>query len=255
MPSFNKGGGIRPPFGKNQYLRSTKGMKFESYTLAASTVTAELIDGTLTKIVQSGEIMAKITSGPDSGKVGPFQASGTVEVQTATAAGTWTSGTYAITVPAYSVTTAEIAIAANASTISAALVTAGVPSGAITVTGGGLSTTPVVFTFNYLGSNVDPVTINLDNLVGGGTVSVAETTAGVAGAVDGRQTTANIVGVCETFLPWETNERDAEISVCYDAAVVQAWCFERNAAGARVALTNTTRDAILALPGLALLFK
>jgi hypothetical protein len=151
MPSFNKNAtGVRPPFGKNQYLRSTKGMKFESATLAAGTVVAETVDGVSMKIAQSGEVLAKITSGVDIGKVGPFQA---------------------------------------------------------TVT-------------------------------------------------DGRQTAANIVGILETFLPWELNERDAEVSYVYgDAAVVQAWCFERNAAGARIPLSNATRDAILALPGLSILFK
>lgn len=143
MPSFDtSGSGVRTPFGKNQYLRSTKGVKTESYTCAKASVVAETIDGDATqKVLQPGEVIAKITSGADSGKVGPFQA---------------------------------------------------------TVT-------------------------------------------------DGRQTTANIVGINDTFLPWQLMERDVEIAVTYDAAVVQAWCFERNAAGARIALTNTTRDAIVAL--------
>lgn len=149
MPSFNKGGSLRPPFGKNEYLRSTKGLKFESYTLAAASVTAESVDGISMKIAQSGEIMAKITSGGQAGKIGPFQ----------------------------------------------------------------------------------------------------------AGVTDGRQTAANIVGVLDTFLPWELNERDAEVACLYDGAVVQAWCFERNAAGARIPLTNATRDAILSVPTLSILFK
>lgn len=72
---------------------------------------------------------------------------------------------------------------------------------------------------------------------------------------DGRQLTANIVGVVDTFLPWQLLERDVEVAVCYEATVVQAWCFEYNAAGAPIALTNTTRDAILAVPTVALLFK
>jgi hypothetical protein len=149
MPSFTKGGGVRPPFGKNQYMRSTKDLKFESYTVSAASVPAELVDGVSMKILQSGEFMAKITSGPEIGKIGPFQ----------------------------------------------------------------------------------------------------------AGVADGRQTAANIVGVAETFLPWELNHRDHEMSVCYFGVLVQGWCFERDAAGARIALTNTTRDAALALPTLHLLFK
>ncbi len=67
-----------------------------------------------------------------------------------------------------------------------------------------------------------------------------------AGATDGRQTLANIVGINGTFLPWQLNHRDVEVAVHYDVAVVQAWCFERDAAGARIPLTNATRDAISA---------
>lgn len=152
MPSFDTSGNTaRTPFGKNVYLRSTKAVKTESYTCAAATVTAETIDGAADqKVLQPGEVIAKITSGGDIGKVGPYQV-----------------------------------------------------------------TTPT----------------------------------------DGRQTAANIVGINDTFLPWQLMERDVEIAVVYDAAVVQAWCFERNAAGARIALTNTTRDAMLALATLQLRFS
>lgn len=149
MPSFNKGGGVRPPFGKNQYLRSTRANKFESAMCIADAVNTEEIDGTDTKILQSGEVIARITSGPDSGGHGPFQAD----------------------------------------------------------------------------------------------------------ATDGRQDTDNIVGINDTFLPWELTERDAPIAVLYDGAVKQEWCFERNAAGERIALTNATRDAIVARSDLAILFK
>jgi hypothetical protein len=149
MPSFNKGGGVRPAFGKNVYQRSTKGQKFESYTFSRAATPNEQIDGEAKKFLQSGEVMAKITSGPESGKVGPFQ----------------------------------------------------------------------------------------------------------AGVTDGRQTTANIVGIAETFLPWELNERDHDGSVCYEVAARQGWCFERNAAGDRIPLTNATRDAIVDNPALDVYFK
>jgi hypothetical protein len=145
MPSFSKTNTIRAPFGKNQFYRSAKGLHYESYTLSAASVVAETIDGTALKVAQSGEVIAKVTSGAESGKVGPFQA---------------------------------------------------------TVT-------------------------------------------------DGRQTAANIVGLLETFVPWELNERDQDVSVVYTGVLVQAWCTERNAAGARIALTNATRDALLALPRFA----
>ena len=150
MPSFDKSDLLTPrsPFGKNNFLRSTKNLHPESYTCAAGGVPVETIDGeTGKKFLQSGEVMASITSGADAGKVGCFQ----------------------------------------------------------------------------------------------------------AGVLDGRQTTANIVGINDTFLPWQLNERDVEIAVHFDASVVQAWCFERDAAGARIALTNATRDAIVALAATRLL--
>lgn len=78
MPAFVKGGGSRTPFGKNQYLRSTQDVKLESFTCAASTVPARTIDGNAgQKVLQPGTIMAKITSGPEAGKVGPVSAAAT----------------------------------------------------------------------------------------------------------------------------------------------------------------------------------
>lgn len=144
MPSFTKGGGARTPFGSNEYLRSTQDVKKESYTLSAASVATETIDGFVQKIVKPGEVLAKITSGPEAGKVGPFQAL----------------------------------------------------------------------------------------------------------ATDGRQTAANIVGLNDTWLPWQLLERDVEVAATYEATVVQAWCTERDAAGARVTLSNTTIDAMRGVKGL-----
>ncbi len=138
MASFTKGGTQRTPFGKNAYLRSTQDVKKESYTLAAASVANETIDGVVQKVLQSGEVLAKITSGGDAGKVGPFQAL----------------------------------------------------------------------------------------------------------ASDGRQTLANIVGLNDTFLPWQLLERDVEVAATYQATAVQGWCFERDASGARIVLTNTTADSM-----------
>lgn len=76
-----------------------------------------------------------------------------------------------------------------------------------------------------------------------------------ASAADGREDTANIVGINDTFLPWQLMERDVEVATVYEASVVQAWCFERDGAGARIPLSNTTRDAMLALPNLRLRFS
>ena len=147
MPSFSKGGGQRTPFGSNEYLRSTQDVKKESYTVAASTVPDETIDGVTQKMLLPGEVMAKITSGPEAGKIGPY--------------------------------------------------------------------------------STDTV-----------------------GVTDGRSTAANIVGLNDTWLPWQLMEHDEQIAVTYEATVVQAWCTERDDSGARVTLSNTTVDAMRGVKGL-----
>lgn len=148
-PAFTKGGGVRQPFGGNEYLRSTQDVKKESYTFAAASLPTETIDGVVQKVLLSGEVLAKITSGPDAGKVGVFQ----------------------------------------------------------------------------------------------------------AGATDGRETAANIVGVNDTWLPWQLMEHDCTVAATYEATLVQAWCFERDAAGLRITLTNTTIDAMRGTKGLSLMAK
>lgn len=140
MSTFVKNSAARAPFGKNVYLRSVRDVKTESYTFAKSGIPTETIDGDTQKVLQPGTVLAKITSGADTGKVGAF-----------------------------------------------------------------------------------------------------DTTA-----TDGRQTTANIVGINDTFLPWQLLERDVEVAAVYEATVVQAWCFQYTA-GVRAALSNATRDAIIAL--------
>lgn len=65
-----------------------------------------------------------------------------------------------------------------------------------------------------------------------------------AQATDGRQTLANLVGLQLTFVPWQFMERDVECAVVTNATAVQAWCFEYDASGNRIALTNTTADAM-----------
>lgn len=73
MSTFVKGGSTGTPFGVNQFLRSTQDVKVESYTVAASTIPARTIDGVSgQKILQPGTVMAKITSGGESGKIGPY---------------------------------------------------------------------------------------------------------------------------------------------------------------------------------------
>lgn len=149
MPSFNKGGGQRAPFGSREYLRSTQDVKKESATFAAASLPTETIDGVVQKVLLPGEVLAKITSGADAGKVGVFQAA----------------------------------------------------------------------------------------------------------ATDGRQTAANIVGINDTWLPWQLMEHDTEVAYAYEASAVQAWCTERDASGVRVALTNTTADLMRGLKKLHILFS
>lgn len=75
------------------------------------------------------------------------------------------------------------------------------------------------------------------------------------GATDGRADGANIVGINDTFLPWQLLERDVEAAVTYEATAVQGWCFQRDAAGARIALTNAIADAMRGVKGLDVHFK
>lgn len=67
-------------FGRSEYLRSTVGNRFESYTCARASVPADA-DGN--RVLQSGTVMAKITSGGDSGKIGPYSTTATDGRQTA----------------------------------------------------------------------------------------------------------------------------------------------------------------------------
>lgn len=257
MPSFSRGGAALGPFGKNVYLRSTTGCQFESYTVAKQTVPFTTVDGTLMRILQPGTAMAKITSGPDSGKIGPFQAAGTAEVQTITPT-TVTAGTFTLTVtnPITGVarTTAPIAFNATAATIQLAIEALdNVEIGDVLAAGGPANTTPVTVTF-YGAFIGNPAQMTVDNTSLTGTEAVTTTTPGVAGALDGRQTLANLVGLNDTWLPWQTLERDVEVGVLYHGTAVQGWCFELNAAGVAIALTNTTADAMRSVKGMDVTF-
>ncbi|HEY6019711.1 MAG TPA: hypothetical protein VIY48_07365 [Candidatus Paceibacterota bacterium] len=141
MSTFVKGGSVTTPFGRNEFLRSTRDVKTDSWTFAASSILARTIDGTSQKILQPGTVLAKITSGGESGKVGPYSSD-------------------------------------------------------------------------------------------------------TVGVTDGRSTTANIIGLCMTFLPWQLLERDVEVSCVYQCTAVQAWCLYYTLAGGAtpVALDNTTAD-------------
>lgn len=255
MPSFSTANTARTPFGKNQYLRSTRGLGFESYTLADGTVPEVTIDGFTEKYLQPGTVMARITSGGDTGKIGPFEpGAASSEFVTIAKTGTVTGGTFTLTVGGE--TTAAIAYDATAAQVLAALeLLVNVEAGDIVVTGGPGGTADLVIT--WVGRGNQP-NITLTGSVTGGGSYAATVTAGTEGgtgtATDGRQDTDNIVGVLETFLPWQTKYRDVEVAVCYRGAVVQDWCMEMGASDAFVALTDGTRNAMLANPGLSLTF-
>lgn len=255
MPSFSKEA-YGTPVGKRVYLRSTRGTRFESYTLAAATWPAVTIDGFANqKIAQPGTVLAKITVGSEAGKVGPFQAAGTNEQQTLTPSGTISGGTWTLTFKG--ATTTALAHNANAATIQAALqALSTVGSGNATVSGGPISSGVATVTFVGLLGGVDQPLLTLTSSLTGSTPAcvVAQSVAGVAGATDGRQTLANIVGLLDTFLPWQLTERDVEVAALYVGTAVQANCVELDASGAEVVLTNTTADAMRSVKGCDITF-
>lgn len=151
-PSFTPGGATYGPVGVNEFLRSVQDVKYEHYTVAATTVPAETIDGVAgQKILQRGVLLAKITSGVESGKVGPY----TLQ----------------------------------------------------------------------------------------------------AGVTDGRQTAANIVGINDTYLPWQLMERDVEVAVVYEASVISSRLLELDAAGAWAAVSGATVTALASVANVRYLFK
>lgn len=260
MPS-SSGPTTRTPFGRNVYLRSTEDVKTESRTVAASTIPSETIDTFAgQKILQPGTVLAKITSGADSGKTGPFQGGlGVNEVQTLTR--TSTGGTITLTFDGETTgTIAADAVGFTAAVVKAALEgIASIDVGDVAVTGsaGG----PLSVTFSgpqYDATNVPQLVVD-NTLATGGTIVAATATAGAApgagGPSDGRGDPANIVGLCNTFLPWQLMDRDVEVAVVYECTAVQSWCIEVDAAGARQPLSDATANAMRGGKGLNIMFK
>jgi hypothetical protein len=252
MASFTKSG-TPSAFGKNNYKRSTVGMKFNSYTAAAGAQPlAVVVDGSRQKILQPGTCMAKITSGPDTGKVGPFQAVGTADRWTMTPGGTWSAGTYTVTVG--SITTAPIPYNAILSVLQSAL-DAAFGAGSIVAGGGPQNTTATTYTSGGNYSGPQTVTLNIASVTGTSpTNAPVHTTTGVAGSLDGRSVTTNIVGLNETFLPWQLLEHDTEIAVLYDGTVYQAWCIEYDLNGLPIVLQNATATAMVAQKAMSITF-
>lgn len=84
--------------------------------------------------------------------------------------------------------------------------------------------------------------------------TAATTAAPASGATDGRGDPANIVGLNNTFLPWQLLERDVEVAAVYECTAVLGWCFEYTDTG-RVALTAATADQMRGVRGLDIMFK
>lgn len=74
-----------------------------------------------------------------------------------------------------------------------------------------------------------------------------------AGAADGRQTAANILGVNLTFLPYELMDGDQEISVVYGGSVDSAKLIEYDASGVPIVAQAASITAAQALPALTAL--
>ncbi len=152
-------------------------------THAAAARTIGIPSGGELSGVAVGDISQSIVAG-DIWHFGPFpkylyDQIGTDEVQTITPTGTISGGHYHVTFGG--VTSGEIAYNANAAAtevILEAMSSIGVDN--VYVTGGPISTTPVVLTFkNTLGrQNVAQCTLT-SSLSGGGTIAIATTTAGV----------------------------------------------------------------------------
>lgn len=256
MSTFVKGGSVTTPFGRNEYMRSTRNTRFESYTIAASTVPARTIDGnTNQKILQPGTALAKITSGPEAGKIGPYQAgSGAAgaaavnEVQTIDL-GIASAGSITITFDGQ--TTTAIAFNATAATVQARLETLSNVNPGDIVASGGAFPAEVTLTFGgaLAGTNVPQITATPTGLTAG-VVTIGTGTPGspagplVGAATDGRGDPKNLVGLNDTFLPWQLIERDVEVGVLQHGTAVQAWCFELDAAGLFTTLSNTAADAM-----------
>lgn len=73
MAHFDKGPNLVTPFGDLTFLRSTHNYNVESYTLGMASVPTVTIDGVAQQVLYNGTAMATMTSGAESGKVGPIE--------------------------------------------------------------------------------------------------------------------------------------------------------------------------------------
>lgn len=64
------------------------------------------------------------------------------------------------------------------------------------------------------------------------------------GASDGRGDVKNIVGLNDTFLPYQLKDGDQEVAVVYGCVAVKDWCTQIDASGALVKITETVADGL-----------
>jgi hypothetical protein len=108
----------------------------------------------------------------------PDEGTGTNEVQTLSASGTVSGGTFKATWDGEQ--TASVAYNATAAQFQTALLALpNLSAGDVTVTGGPLPAAVVTFKGNYASQDVSAITIDNTAITGGGTIVVAETTKGV----------------------------------------------------------------------------
>lgn len=136
-------------------------------------------------VILAGTVLGKVTA---SGLYGPYSGNAN-EVQTvglgAASAGTVTIGTRGQT-------TAAVAYNANAATIQAALVAAGVPATDVVVTGAFPTLATFTFTGTQVGIDEPAITVTPSGLTGG-TVAVVEATKGGTTTTNGLQTATGIL--------------------------------------------------------------
>lgn len=214
---FTKNDTTRTPVGKNVYLRSTDDIKTDSFTMAMGGIPETVVDG-IEASVTNKELTSNVAELTTSAAHG-FSVGDNVYV--------------AIGDPVFDGHHVITAVGTT-TTFSYERINANVGSAADTGTAIANGDRRKIL---QPGTLIASITSGADD----GKVGVFS-----AAASDGRQTVANVVGVTDTFLPWELTERDAPIAVVYEATVVQAWCFEYDASDQPIALSNTTRDAIIA---------
>lgn len=64
------------------------------------------------------------------------------------------------------------------------------------------------------------------------------------GATDGRADAANLVGLNDTFLPYQLKDGDFEVAVAYGCVAVKEWCTQLDGSGAFVQITEAAADGL-----------